>query len=532
MFFDAFTRIGPRANAHHAQPWTLEHVVAEMRHCSISGALVASTMCVQYDPMLENRRLSVQLQAFDHLFPIWNVLPHWTDECPAPDALLREMEAARVRAVTLYPRTNGWELCSPFSQPLLEALQSSRTLVIINYGSEIDGAGVRQLVERYHELPVLLVGLHWGQQRFIMPLLLHHNNLYVAFDNFQINRGLEWLVAHGCEDQLIYASNAADMSMGAHRAYIDYADVPTAVKQKIASVNLMRLLKGQAPPREMVNPDEDALMAAARAGQPLPVPVFDIHAHMLNEGLNGAGGSYVMFDGGPRGMIAMAERMGVDGIGIMSWNGTVGVDADHGNECVTAALDTAPPTWWGLATFDVSHDTPEEIRAKMEVIYADPRFLGIKPYPTYGKHYDDPAYAPIWEFGNEHGLYAMLHLNRYDFSEIDALCPRYSNITFLAAHCGASYPTADMAIACAKRHKNFLIEITLTPVCMGIIDYLVHGAGADRVVYGSDQPMRDPRQQLGWVVFSRLPVEDKIKVLGGNTQELLKRVKATQKKAM
>ena len=48
---------------------------------------------------------------------------------------------------------------------------------------------------------------------------------------------------------------------------------------------------------------------------------------------------------------------------------------------------------------------------------------------------------------------------------------------------------ADHAIAKAKKHPNFIAEITLTSVPCGVIDYLVEGCGADRVVYGSDQPM-------------------------------------------
>jgi len=52
----------------------------------------------------------------------------------------------------------------------------------------------------------------------------------------------------------------------------------------------------------------------------------------------------------------------------------------------------------------------------------------------------------------------------------------------------------------------------------------VKGAGADRVMYGSDQPMRDMRQQLGWVVYSRLSEEDKMKVLGGNAMRLLRQL--------
>ena len=77
-----------------------------------------------------------------------------------------------------------------------------------------------------------------------------------------------------------------------------------------------------------------------------------------------------------------------------------------------------------------------------------------------------------------------------------------------------------------SRSANFMMEITLTPVNLGIIDYLVENTSPDRVMYGSDLPMRDPRPQLGWAVFSRLKLEEKLKVLGGNAKRLLDRIRA------
>ncbi len=51
--------------------------------------------------------------------------------------------------------------------------------------------------------------------------------------------------------------------MGAHRAYIDWADIPQAAKAKIAGGNLTRLLKGLRPPREIVNAGEDQALQQA-----------------------------------------------------------------------------------------------------------------------------------------------------------------------------------------------------------------------------------------------------------------------------
>src|SRR5690606_26938372 len=75
LFFDAFTLIGPRRYKHPAEQWQLEELIKELDHCSISGALVASTLSVSYDAMYSNLELSRALEPHPHLFAIWNVHP-------------------------------------------------------------------------------------------------------------------------------------------------------------------------------------------------------------------------------------------------------------------------------------------------------------------------------------------------------------------------------------------------------------------------------------------------------------------------
>lgn len=530
IFFDAFTRIGPKPRVHGKLRYTLQHLLDEMAHCSISGALVTSTGQHQYDAMLENRRLIETLAPHDHLFPVWHVMPHWTDECPEPERLLRMLDENNVPAVSISPNPARWPVTSRTSEPLLGALAEAGIPTLVNFG-DLTATELEAVAQRYPRLPLIVHAAPWGAQRTVLPLVLNYPNIHVTFDHLQINYGLEWLVEQGVEDQLLFGSNGPAMSMGAHRFYVDYADVPDEAKAKIAGGNLTRLLGGVAPPREVVNADEDPIMREARHGLPLTCHVVDMHAHILDEGLNGAGGSTTMLRGGPQGTVELAQRMGVDAIGLMSWNGTVGVHAELGNQCVKDALDAAPDTWWGLGTFDVMHETPETMRAQMEALYShDPRFLGIKPYPQYGIPYSDKRYDCWWEFGNERKMYAGLHpVNWYQPGEFDSICSRFPDLTVVAYHVGGAYEFADVIIELSKKHKNLMAEITLTPSTGGIVDYLVEHMGADRVVYGSDLPMRDPRQQLGWVVYSRLDLESKKKVLGLNGQALIDRVRESQK---
>ena len=528
IFFDAYTRIGPRAFAHPKHPWSLEHLIAEMDHCSISGALVASIAQTTYDAMHENLKLTQRLAAFDYLFPLWNVHTHHAGDFPEPQELSTLLRKHDIRAVTIHPVTNNWSPTSRTSRDLFKALARDRTLVLVD-ARTIDARDVEPMLDENPTIPFLIRGFTWAQGRWFLPIIQSHANANIGFDFYQSNYAVEKLTAEGHEDKLVYCSNATEMAIGAHRFYVDYAQVPHAVKQKFAGGNLTRLLGGKAPPRERVNKNEDEIMTEARQGKPLSTLVIDMHAHILDEGLNGAGGGYGMYKGGPKGTIELAKAMGIDQMGVMSWNGPVSVHADEGNECVKACLDAYPDFYWGLATFDPVRDSAEVMTEKMKAIYADKRFLGLKPYPQYGVPYSDARYDCWWEFGNARKLYTGIHpTNWFQGAEFDHICKKAPELTVVAYHGGGDYKNADICIDIAKKHPNFMIEVTLTPVCAGIIDYLCAGAGADRVMYGSDLPMRDPRQQLGWCVYSRLPLADKKKVLGENAKKLIDRVRANQ----
>ena len=80
------------------------------------------------------------------------------------------------------------------------------------------------------------------------------------------------------------------------------------------------------------------------------------------------------------------------------------------------------------------------------------------------------------------------------------LIPRYPDMWFILAHTGGSFGAARDGIEVAKKFPNVSLEITLTSVTYRVIEFMVSHVGADRVLFGTDQPMRDPipRNSDGW----------------------------------
>jgi predicted TIM-barrel fold metal-dependent hydrolase len=55
----------------------------------------------------------------------------------------------------------------------------------------------------------------------------------------------------------------------------------------------------------------------------------------------------------------------------------------------------------------------------------------------------------------------------------------------------------------------------------GVIEELVEKGGKDRVLFGSDVPLMDPRPHIGKIITARISDEAKRLALGGNAERLL-----------
>jgi len=192
------------------------------------------------------------------------------------------------------------------------------------------------------------------------------------------------------------------------------------------------------------------------------------------------------------------------------------------------AVQTNPDRLWGLASIHVGDKTDSRKIAELDDLRRRTRILGLKPYPTMGLPYDHPKYAALWEYAQAHGLYVGVHpYHWYEPGEFRSLCSRYPELTVVAYHAGSSYEIADTVITLCREFPNLYAEINYSTVTGGVIEYLVKGCGAERVLFGSDQPMRDPRHQLGWVVYADVPEAVKTMILGANARRLLSRPSAT-----
>jgi predicted TIM-barrel fold metal-dependent hydrolase len=532
-YFDCCCEIGPRNGKDLLTPWSTADVLRWMDHCGIAGALVVHTLSIHNDPIQARKALAKEIaRAPKRLFPVWAVLPPDAgDGDRSPSDLLRSMARENVRAVTLFPRAHNWPLSLSLIGPTLEALERARILTLLDFSELPDGnAGgfnhaaylsLDEILTAYPKLPLLLQGTWWSSQRIVTALMARHANLHVEFSSYQVNRGIEEYARRFGAERLLFGTGLPMKSAGAARAFVDYAQVSKQDRARIAGGNLSRLLGGVSPagaPRRKPDPLRDR----AVAGKPLRVPVLDAHCHVLHEGGQGAG-AVVMYRGDAAGMVEIKDVLGIQKTAIMSWVGPAASDPIDGNDIVARALRKFPRRYLGVVYLNPTHLSSARLMAEVRKRVEKQGFIALKPYLKLGRKYTDPLYKACWEYADRHGLYSLLHTEGAagPVESMAELAKAYPRAQWVIAHTGGSFGYARRVVALMKEHANVWAELTLTASTNGVIEWMVSEVGDDRILFGTDAPMRDPRPQFGWVVWADLPAASRARILGGNFQRLL-----------
>ena len=105
---------------------------------------------------------------------------------------------------------------------------------------------------------------------------------------------------------------------------------------------------------------------------------------------------------------------------------------------------------------------------------------------------------------------------------VGEIAPRYPRANFVMGHAGNTPAERGQAIAAAQANPNVYLETASTFRTPGVIEQLVNEAGADRVLYGSDIPLMDPRPQLGKIITASISDAAKRQIMGENARRLLR----------
>jgi uncharacterized protein len=245
--------------------------------------------------------------------------------------------------------------------------------------------------------------------------------------------------------------------------------------------------------------------------------IIDAHAHL---------GSYGAFDiphGDADGMVRQMDDLGID-VACISSLMAINADYVRGNDLTAAAVRRHPHRFVGYAVanpWETDRITDELTRAFDEL-----GLSAIKIHPTLWElPVDDARYDPIWAFASERKALVLSHTWAGERtcrpSLFRTIAHRYPEVAFLLGHSGGSRAGNLAAIEVARACPNIYLETCYSRLTRDQFELLVHEAGSDRVVFGTDMPFIDAAFTLAQVAGSDLPVAQRKAILGENAARLL-----------
>ncbi len=526
-YLDSCASIGMHGPTDARVPWKVSSLLDDMEHTGIHGALVWHWLAREYAPTYGNKVLLEETAEHERLLPCWVLVPHYTGEMASSPEVVAEMLDQGVRAAKMFPRRHGYRFDEEVCGSIFSALAGAALPLLIDvghYGEDRQATftEVARLCALHPGLPVLLQKARWEDTRDVCALLDRHPDTYVEFSSFQIHYGLEYLTERVGADRLLLGSEWPFKSLGAARSFVDYCELSDDDKAKVAGGNLARLLKLDALPESYPERDQGRILNTAKRGEPLDhIPVIDPHTHVLHDGLMGSG-TVAMPHGDAEHMILRNRRLGVDRFCCSSWIG-IWIDYRRGNELIHDLTERYPDDIIGYATIDPKKS--DDLAADIALCHDTYSFPGLKPYnPRVGLPYNSPLYDPWYKKGNEIGGFVKLHQTAIGdrfLDEIDDIATRYPNMNYLLAHSAWTWEVARERADFARSRPNVFLDLTFTSVLHGVIEFFVEEGLADRVLYCTDAPMRDPIPQFGWVAYSRIAEVDKEKIFGGTMLRVL-----------
>lgn len=126
----------------------------------------------------------------------------------------------------------------------------------------------------------------------------------------------------------------------------------------------------------------------------------------------------------------------------------------------------------------------------------------------------------ILEAASPYGMVCCYH-TPWAFS-MEGILSAFPGITFVAAHPGDRERVAEH-IALMKKHENLYLDLSGTGLFrLGVLKHLICQVGAERILFGTDYPICNPRMYVQAVYGEDITDADREKIFHENANRILK----------
>jgi hypothetical protein len=236
--FDANVRVG---GLPHAPSPCLDRtaLLSEMERHGVARALIYHALAEEVSPVEGNVLLMAWLGPDDRLVPQWSVLPTADSLAQLEDLCERQL----VSSVRLHDtRAVGLPFRSWAYGELLAWLSTRRVPLWI----PLPGADADELVttlERYPELPTVLVGAHYVHHLQVRPLLKRLPSAHLELSRYEPLGEIEALCDEFGASRLVYGSWYPQYAMGPMLFYLHSTRLNDYELALVCAGNLERILE-------------------------------------------------------------------------------------------------------------------------------------------------------------------------------------------------------------------------------------------------------------------------------------------------
>lgn len=252
---------------------------------------------------------------------------------------------------------------------------------------------------------------------------------------------------------------------------------------------------------------------------------IDIHTHLQEPGPNPSNLEMAR-------MRALAQRHGIGRVVALGNIISVGGSKPTPEDILTinnnslGAMARHPDFFIGFCYLNPSH-SEDFILSEIERCVVQGGMLGIKLWISVKA--TDRRHDPLMRRAQELGIPILYHAwykqteqgeNESTPAEIADLARRFPKVTIVMAHLTGDGERGVLDIAGCP---NVLIDTSGGQPEAGLVEYAVRRLGAERVIYGSDWPIRDFGVQVGRVRSAKISEPQRNLILCGNAERLLQK---------
>ncbi len=166
---------------------------------------------------------------------------------------------------------------------------------------------------------------------------------------------------------------------------------------------------------------------------------------------------------------------------------------------------------------------PKESLEEVDYMYhkENVRLIGeLVSHMCHCRRYAVPELDPVWDFAQAHGMVVNIHITHLD--DMRLLMKKFPDLKLIIAHPTAQPAEYEARMRFVAKYPNAALDISGSgPNTWGMLRRGINWAGKEKLIFGTDFPLRNPGMYVAGVLYERLSDDENAAIFAGNFKRLM-----------